>query len=132
MAKMGGQEVSWKPTPGGEMKGKRSTLIDSVEKKPQDTLEELVGVFRSKKWLNQTLRIHRRGRRYRIYCSEKEFFAYRINDNCGISPGFPGWLVCMVTGDHMLDDAKMGAFPSTEPSIHEWVQCIAEADFEFI
>jgi hypothetical protein len=116
----------------GKMKAKNTTLQDPAEKDPKDALQELVGIFAGKGWLNQTIRIKHRDRRYRIYCSEKEFFAYRINDNCGVSPGFPGWLVCIVTGDHIIDDAKMCAFPSTEPSTRDWVRCITEGDFEFI
>jgi len=114
------------------MNPENTTCQESTENSPGDVLQKLVGVFASKGWLNQTLRIKYRNRRYRISCSEKEFFAYRINDNCYVSPGFPGWLVCFVTPDHIVNDAEMCPFPSTEPSIHDWLQCIVEHDFELI
>ena len=97
-----------------------------------DVLQKFVGVFASKGWLNQTLRIKHHDRRYRICCSEREFFAYRINDHCGVSPGFPGWPVCIVTHDQIIEDSDMSAFASTEPSAHDWLRCIAEGDFELI
>ncbi len=97
-----------------------------------DVLQEFVGVFTSKGWLKQTLRIKHREGRYRICCSEKEFFAYRINDYGGVPPGFPGWPVCIVTRDQIIEDSCMSAFPSTEPSAQDWLRCIADGDFELI
>jgi hypothetical protein len=63
---------------------------------------------------------------------QKKFFAYRINDNCAISPGYPGWPVCIITHDQIIDEAKMSAFASTEPSAHDWLRCFHEDDFELI
>jgi len=105
---------------------------DPVEKKPTEVLQRFVDVFVSKGRLNQTLRIKHRGRRYRIFCSERKFFAYQINDHYGVSWGFPGWPVCIVTPDQIIDDPEMSACQSTEPSVHDWLRCIADDDFEII
>lgn len=105
---------------------------DPADEKPIHVLQKFVSVFESKGWLKQTIRIKHRDRRYRIFCSEGEFFAYRINDHCGISPGFPGWLVCIVTHDKICDDAKMSEFASTEPRATDWLRCIVDGDFELI
>jgi hypothetical protein len=102
------------------------------EKKPMDVLQKFVGIFESKGWLNQTLRIKHCDKRYRICCSEGEFLAYRINDHCNVLPGFPGWSVCIVTHDQIVEDSDMSAFSSSEPSAHDWLRCIAEGDFELI
>ena len=107
-------------------------LSDHGEIKSQEVLQNLVGVFESNGWLNQTLRIKRRNRRYRIFCSRKKFLAYRINDNCHVRHGFPGWPVCIITVDQIIDDSKMSRFPSTEPSAHEWLRCIHDGDFDLI
>jgi hypothetical protein len=103
-----------------------------AENKSLNILQSLVGVFESKGWLNQTLRIRHRERRYRIFCSEKKFLAYRINDNCHVSHGFPGWPVCIITTDQVIDDSEMSQFPSTEPSARDWLCCINDGDFELI
>ncbi len=105
---------------------------DPQEKRPPDVLRQFVGIFEGKGWLNQTLRIKHRDRRYRICCTDKEFLAYRINDHCSVLPGFPGWSVCIVTPDQIVEDSHMSAFPSSEPSVNEWLHCIAEEDFELI
>ena len=107
-------------------------LQDPAEKKPIYFLQKLAGAFSSRGWLNKTLRIRHRNRRYRISCSEDKFFAYRINDNCGVSPGFPGWPVCIITRDQLIDDANMSTFATAEPSANEWLRCIHEEDFELI
>lgn len=84
------------------MKEGNTPFQDPVEKKPMDVMQKFIDVFASKGWLKQTIRIKHRDRRYRIFCSEREFFAYRINDNCGISPGYPGWPICIVTHDKII------------------------------
>ena len=121
-----------KKVDGRSMKAGRRPACDPGEKRPMDVLPKSVGVFVSKGCLNQTLRVKHRHRRYRISCSEREFFAYRINDHCGVSRGFPSWAVCFVTHDQIIEDSDMSAFPSSEPSARDWLRCIADGDFEFI
>jgi len=106
--------------------------IDPQEKRPTDVFQKFVGIFESKGWLNQTIRIKHRDRRYRICCTDREFLAYRINDHCNVLPGFPGWSVCIVTPDQIVEDTDMSRFSSSEPSAHEWLRCISEEDFELI
>lgn len=104
----------------------------TAKMRPLEVLQQFVGVFANKGWLNQTLRIKHRDGRYSISCSEKEFIAYRINDNCHISPGFPGWPVCIIDPDRIIEDSEMSEFVSNEPSVHGWLRCIANSDFEII
>ena len=117
---------------GSKVKAGNISSGDPQEKRPPDVLQKFVGIFEEKGWLNQTLRIKHRDRRYRICCTEREFLAYRINDHCSVLPGFPGWSVCIVTPDQIVEDSHMSAFPSSEPSVNEWLRCIAEEDFELI
>jgi len=117
---------------GGNMEAGDREFRDPVEKEPVDVLRRFVDVFVSKGRLNQTLRIKHRGRRYRIFCSERKFFAYQINDHYGVSWGFPGWPVCIVTPDQIIDDSEMSVFSPTEPSVNDWLRCIADEDFEII
>jgi len=105
---------------------------DPAGKNPLDVLQSLISLFEARGWLNQTLRIKRHDRRYRISCSEKEFFAYRINDHCGVLPGFACWPVCVVSHDRIVEDSDMSAFASTEPSAQDWLCCIRNGDFEVI
>jgi len=99
---------------------------------PLAILEEFISVFAQKGWLNQTLRIMHRDRRYRIFCNETEFIAHRINDNCGVSWGFPCWAVCIVTRDQIIEDSDLSMFSSAEPSAHDWFRCLAGGDFQIL
>ncbi len=101
-------------------------------KKPVEVLQEFVSVFAGKGLLEQTVRIRYHDKQYRIFCSDSEFFAYRINDNYGVSPGFPGWAVCHITHDEVMEDAHMSGLASSEPSAREWLRCLAAEDFELI
>ena len=99
---------------------------------PRQVLERFVGVFRSKGWLNRKIGIRYRGVRYRIFCSDSEFLAYRINDHHGISPGVPGWPVCMIREDQIFHDSEMCILSSAEPGCEDWLRCIVDGDFEAI
>jgi len=114
------------------MKAAKKSFRDPPEMKATDVLQAFIGIFESRGWLNQTIRIRHRERRYRISCTETGFVAYRINDHCGVSPGIPGWPVCFVTQDQMLDDSDMSRFASNEPSVLDWLRFITDSDLELI
>jgi hypothetical protein len=119
-------------TTGGSMQAGYTPELDIKEMGPPAYLQKFINAFEERGWLNQSIRIRRGNRRYWISCSETRFLAYRINDNCGISPGHPGWLVCMVKNNEVIDNSGMNAFPSAEPSAGEWLRCIALNDLEII
>ena len=114
------------------MKGRKTGTRRTAGKEPAEVLQQFVGVFEGKGWLNQPVRIRHRDRRYRVFCTETEFLVYRINDHCHVPPGFPGWFVCVVTEERVIHDSEMSAFPSTEPSAGDWLRCISDGDFELI
>jgi hypothetical protein len=114
------------------MKSNKKHLPGPEVKKPKETLRNFISLFESKGWLDQTLRIKYRKRRYRIFCSRTGFVAYRINDYCGISPGIPGWPVCFITPDQILEESDLSELASTEPGAQEWYHSIVDDDLEFI
>jgi hypothetical protein len=99
---------------------------------PANVLNLFISVFKSKGWLNRNIRILHCSRRYLINCTDQEFYVYRINDNCGISPGIPGWPVCIVKPDKIINDSEMCTFASTELSARDWLRCLTDNDFELI
>ena len=114
------------------MKAAKKYFRDPLEMNAPDVLQAFIDIFESRGWLNQTIRIRHRERRYRISCTETGFVAYRINDHCGISPGIPGWPVCFVTQDQIMDDSNMSKFASNEPSVLDWLRFITDSDLELI
>ena len=95
-------------------------------------LQQFIGVFASRGWLNQTVRIKYRGRSYSISCSNTGFMAYRINDNWGTSHGFSGWPVCIVDSDHVVEHSPAASLAPDEPSASDWLSCIANEDFQAV
>ena len=114
------------------MEGEKFSFCYPAETSPKDVLQQLVSVFSSRGWLNRNLRIRHNEKKYRIFCSEQEFLAYRINDNGSVPPGAPGWPVCLVTGDRIMEDSHLSGFVSTEPSAYEWLHKISKETIEFI
>jgi len=112
----------------------KKRAVSGSSKKPSPTLilQEFIECFTERGWLNQVLRIQRGERRYRIICNETGFFAYRINENHGISPGIPGWPVCLVTPERVLDDSLASKFNSSEPEVREWLRWFLENDLDFL
>ncbi len=107
-------------------------LQDPLTSRAIDLLAKFINLFESKGWLNQTFRIKRRNRKYRICCKESEFLAYRINDHVGVSKGYPGWPVCLITHEQLIEDADVSALGSTEPTAQEWLDCLTEEDFDLL
>ena len=99
---------------------------------PIDVLRQFAGIFRDRGWLNNEFRIRYRDKRYWVSCNEERFFAYRINENCGLSPGVPGWPVCMVCQDYLFDESGISDLTPTRLSTQDWLSIMANNDFELI
>ena len=106
-------------------------FLNPAEISPKEFFKQFIDVFERKGWLNVNLRIRHKSRRYRILCSGKEFMAYRINDNCFITPGIPGWPVCMINHERIVEDTHM-TFESPEPCAYEWLVHLAGSAVEII
>jgi hypothetical protein len=89
-------------------------------------------IFAGKGWLDKKLRIKYQNKRFWISCSEDGFLAYKINENCGLGPGVPGWPVCIIRKDYVYDESGIPDLTSTKLNIHDWLKIIANEDFELI
>ena len=97
-----------------------------------DILHKLIEIFDSKSWLNKKLSIKYPNKRYRVSCNEERFFAYQINECCGLGPGVPGWPVCLTRKDYVYDESETPALTSTKLNMHDWLNIIANKKFELI
>ena len=101
-------------------------------KGPGDALHKLEEIFANEGLLNKNLRIKHQNKRYWISCDEDRFFAYQINENCGLGPGVPGWPVCIIRKDYVYDESEIPDFPSTKLNMHDWLDIIANKNFELL
>lgn len=98
----------------------------------RDVLQKLIEIFTSKGWLNNNLIINYQNKRYRIYCNEERFIAYQINENCGLSPGVPGWPVCIIKQDYIYDESGILDFTPAALNIYDWLNIMATQNFEVV
>jgi|TARA_B100001971_G_C17866709_1_gene371102 hypothetical protein len=61
-----------------------------------------------------------------------EVFAYQINENCSISPGVLGWLVCIIKKSYIYDELGIFDSTSTASSIHDGINVIATQNLEVV
>jgi hypothetical protein len=102
------------------------------QQKPGEVLRQLVDLFHTKGWLNRHVRIVHNERKYRVFCSESQFSAYRVNDHWGMPPGVPGWFVCLVTEDRILEDLDANDVKIKDRAPSYWLQCIKDNDYQLI
>jgi hypothetical protein len=95
-------------------------------------LPKLIEIFTGRGWLNRNLRIKYQNKRYLISCSEERFFVYQINENCGLSPGVPGWPVCIIEKDYIYDESEIPDLTFTALNIHDWLNIMATQNFEVV
>jgi len=97
-----------------------------------DILHKFIEIFDSKGWLNKKLSIKYPNKRYRVSCNEERFFAYQINECCGLGPGVPGWPVCLIRKDYVYDESETHDLTSTKLNLHDWLNIIANQNLELI
>lgn len=97
---------------------------------PGALTQQFSALFASKDWLNKDLKISYQSKKYRLSCSQEMFLAYQVNDNWGISPGAPGWPVCIVTRDYVTDGSSGPDPSSTRLSTGDWLNILAQGGFE--
>jgi hypothetical protein len=61
-----------------------------------------------KKWgiFNQKLILQHEGDEYAFSCDDKAFVVYRLLPIAGKPPGTPGWPVCLVTAEGVIDECS--------------------------
>ena len=100
--------------------------------KPAEVLQQFIAVFADKGWINQSIRIKYGVGYYRVLCDENGFIAYRVNDNWGISHGAPGWPVCIIDQNRIVENMHMSQLAPTEPSALDWLNCLVNGNIEVI
>ena len=114
------------------MDSKEDIGHDLVELSSKDIMSRFIDLFKSNDMLNQFFKIEHRQREYKIFCSQDNFIAYRLNPDPGIPPGFPGWITCMVTHKEIVEYSTSGEIDSGDPNVQEWLDCITNGNFKHI
>lgn len=95
---------------------------------PAVLLAKIQQLFRELNLFEHKLILRHRGQRYLTCCDAQAFTVYRINEKCYLPPGTPGWPVCLVTREEILDEASPSALGEDEfasgLSLPDWLRLI--------
>jgi len=102
----------------------------SLENSPAKLLHDIQERFREWGLFEQTLTLSHRGHQYLARCDEHAFSVYRLLDKGHLPPGQPGWPVCLVTAEAVIDETCPPYHPEDEFSsglgLQDWLQLIEQ------
>jgi hypothetical protein len=100
---------------------------------PAELLHRIQDRFRELGRLGEKLTLTHQGRQYLASCDDRAFTVYRLVEHCHIPPGRPGWPVCLVTAETVIDETSPPALPQDEfasgLTLWDWLALI-EKTFE--
>jgi len=95
---------------------------------PAELLGRIQARFRELGLFGRTLTVDHRGKTYLITCDEQAFAVYRRLRRSHLPPGRPGWPVCLVTEEIVVDETSPPQVPEDEfasgLSLPEWLDLI--------
>jgi hypothetical protein len=101
-----------------------------AEISPAELLRLIQERFRDWGLTGQRLTLSHQGRQYLVSCDETAFTVYRLVRRSHLPPGRPGWPVCLVTAETMVDETTP-PLPALDEfasglSLFEWLDLIAK------
>jgi hypothetical protein len=95
---------------------------------PAELLRRIQARFRELGLFGSTLTLTHKGENYLVRCDARSFAVYRLVEHCHVPPGHPGWPVCLVTGEVVVDETSPPFLPEDEfasgLSLQDWLDLI--------
>jgi hypothetical protein len=99
-----------------------------IQPLPAELLGRIQAQFRQLGIFGQTLTLIYKNEKYLVNCETQSFTVYRLVDQCHVPPGRPGWPVCLVTEEIMVDENSPPHLPQDEfssgLSLEGWLDLI--------
>ncbi len=97
-------------------------------KSPTEMLRRIQARFRELNIFEKTLTLTYQEEKYLVSCDTQAFAVYRLVEQCNVPPGRPGWPVCLVTEEVVVDETSPPHLPEDEfasgLSLEEWLRLI--------
>jgi hypothetical protein len=77
-----------------------------IKSSPAELLGRIQARFRELGLFGSTLTLTHNGENYLVACDGQAFAVYRLMDRCYVPPGRPGWPVCLVTAQTVVDETS--------------------------
>ncbi len=105
------------------------TTVDRMaEDSPAELLRRIQAMFRDRGIFASTLTLVHRGENYLVRCDTHAFAVYRLVEHGHVPPGRPGWPVCLVTAEAVVDETSPPHLPEDEfasgLSLEGWLELI--------
>ena len=98
---------------------------------PAELLRRIQARFRELGRFGSPLTLTHNGEHYLAICDDQVFAVYRRVDQGHVSPGRPGWPVCLVTAEAVADETSPPHLADDEfasgLSLEEWLELIETA-----
>ena len=83
-----------------------SISVTPSEISPAELLGRIQARFRELGLFGSPLTLTHNGEKYLAACDDQAFAVYRLVDQCHVPPGRPGWPVCLVTAEAVVDETS--------------------------
>lgn len=98
------------------------------ETSPAELLHRIQDRFRELDIFGRTLTLTYQAEKYLVSCDAQAFAVYRLVEHCHVPPGRPGWPVCLVTGEVVVDETSPPHLPEDEFSsgltLEDWLNLV--------
>jgi hypothetical protein len=83
-----------------------ASISVTQEMSPAELLGRIQARFRELGRFGSTLTLTHNGENYLAACDDRAFAVYRLVGQCHLPPGRPGWPVCLVTHEAVVDETS--------------------------
>jgi hypothetical protein len=99
---------------------------------PAEKLGRIQVRFREMGRFGSPLTLTHKGEKYLVTCDDWGFAVYRVLDQGHVAPGRPGWPVCLVTAEAVVDETSPPHLAEDEfasgLSLNGWLDLIESLD----
>ncbi len=100
----------------------------AAEESPAELLGRIQARFRARGIFGATLTLTHQGEKYLVSCDDQAFAVFRLVEKCHVPPGRPGWPVCLVTAEVVVDETSPPHLPEDEFAsglgLREWLDLV--------
>jgi hypothetical protein len=86
----------------------------TIQPSPAELLRRIQARFQELGLFGRTLTLTYGGEKYLASCDSQAFAVYRLVSHCHLPPGRPGWPVCLVTAETVVDETSPPEAPADE------------------
>jgi hypothetical protein len=91
-----------------------ASISVTIETSPAELLRRIQARSRELGLFGAPLTLTHTGEKCLASCDDRVFAIYRLVEKCHVPPGRPGWPVCLVTAEAVVDETSPPQMPKDE------------------